>query len=385
LQSIFYKNGKKNKFYSAEKINHQIHIDISLHIVYMQSKLNHLKIPELKQIAKAYHLKISGKKQDIIDRIKLHILRESKAIQIQKYFRRFFIQSTLRIRGKCVLQRNLCNNQSDPITLEPINEIHPLLFIAINDGHKYYGFNITSLFNLLKQNNKTIINPYNRNKVDFHTIKNILKAYNHTIILNPLLLHNYEDADNNSHNTNEEISRFYLSLGVSRFYYHPVLHNSNQSNNPDYQKICSFRKLSMEQRIQNLFTEFDRLGNYTQSSWFSNLTTRNYPRFYRCLKDIWQQRANLSHSMKSKICHLYDPFLERIFSNRFVVSRELPLDNERILNKVKLSCICSMETLTFTGIDEEHCKLGALYCLMALTSVSQSARIALPWLYDSIS
>jgi hypothetical protein len=44
-----------------------------------------------------------------------------------------------------------------------------------------------------------------------------------------------------------------------------------------------------------------------------------------------------------------------------------------------------METLTFTGIDEEHCKLGALYCLMALTSVSQSARIALPWLYDSIS
>ena len=78
------------------------------------------------------------------------------------------------------------------------------------------------------------------------------------------------------------------------------------------------------------------------------------------------------------------PSLERIF-NRFVVSRELPLDNERILNKVKLSCICSMETLTFTGIDEEHCKLGALYCLMALTSVSQSARISTTVLYDSIS
>ena len=89
--------------------------------------------------------------------------------------------------------------------------------------------------------------------------------------------------------------------------------------------------------------------------------------------------------MKSKICHLYDPFNERIFSNRFIVSRELPLENERMLNKVKLSCICSMETLTFTGIDEEHCKLGVLYCLMALTYVSQSARIALPWLYDSIS
>ena len=88
--------------------------------------------------------------------------------------------------------------------------------------------------------------------------------------------------------------------------------------------------------------------------------------------------------MKNQICQLYDPFQERIFSNRFIVSRELPLENEIVLNKIKLSCICTMETLTFTGIDEEHCKLGALYCLMALTSVSQSARIALPWLYESI-
>lgn len=366
-------------------MNHQIHIDISLKVIYMQNKLNNLKIPELKQIAKTYRLKTSGKKQELIDRIKLHILRESKAIQIQKYFRKFFIQSTLRIRSECVLRRNLCNNQSDPITLEPLNEIHPLLFMAIYDGHKYYGFNITSLFDLLRKNNKSIINPYNRCKVDFNTIKNILKAYHHTIILNPLLLHDFEDSNNNDSNTNEEISHFYLSLGVSRFYYHPVLHNSNQSSNPDYQRICNFRTLSMEQRIQNLFNEFDRLGNYTQASWFSNLTTRNYPRFYRCLKDIWQQRANLSNAMKSKICHLYDPFNERIFSNRFIVSRELPLENERMLNKVKLSCICSMETLTFTGIDEEHCKLGVLYCLMALTYVSQSARIALPWLYDSIS
>ena len=350
----------------------------------MQDKLNNLKIPELKLIAKTYHLKKSGKKQELIERIKTHILRESKAIQIQKYFRKFFVQNTLRIRTPGVLKRDICTNKSDPITLEPLNEIHPLLFMGIYDGNKYYGFNITSLFDLVKKNKKAIINPYNRNKLDFPTIKNILQAYHHTIIMNPILLHDYEESNDDNNVVNEELTQYYLSLGVSRFYFRPVLYNSNLSTSSVYSKICSLRNLTMEQRIQNLFTEFDRLGNYTQASWFSNLTTRGFPRFYRCLKDIWQQRANLSNTIKVQICQLYDPFQERIFSNRFVVSRELPLENERILNKVKLSCICSMEALTFTGTDEEHCKLGAIYCLMALTSVSQSARIAMPWLYESI-
>ena len=350
----------------------------------MQDKLNTLKISELKIIAKTYHLKKSGKKQELIERIKNHILRESKAIQIQKYFRKYFVQNTLRIRTQGALKRSICTNNSDPITLEPLNEIHPLLFMGIYDGNKHYGFNITSLFDLVKKNKKAIINPYNRNKLDFQTIKNILDAYHHTIIINPILLHNHEEQNNDTILINEELTQFYLSLNVSRFYFRPVLYNANLSSSSVYTKICNFRDLTMEQRIQNLFTEFDRLGNYTQASWFSNLTTRAFPRFYRCLKDIWQQRANLSNTIKMQICHLYDPFQERIFSNTFNVSRELPLENERILNKVKLSCICSMEALTFTGIDEEHCKLGALYCLMALTSVSQSARITMPWLYESI-
>ena len=350
----------------------------------MQDKLNTLKISELKIIAKTYHLKKSGKKQELIERIKNHILRESKAIQIQKYFRKYFVQNTLRIRTQGALKRSICTNNSDPITLEPLNEIHPLLFMGIYDGNKHYGFNITSLFDLVKKNKKAIINPYNRNKLDFQTIKNILDAYHHTIIINPILLHNHEEQNNDTILINEELTQFYLSLNVSRFYFRPVLYNANLSSSSVYTKICNFRNLTMEQRIQSLFTEFDRLGNYTQASWFSNLTTRAFPRFYRCLKDIWQQRANLSNTIKMQICHLYDPFQERIFSNTFNVSRELPLENERILNKVKLSCICSMEALTFTGIDEEHCKLGALYCLMALTSVSQSARITMPWLYESI-
>ena len=57
----------------------------------MQDKLNNLKVSELKLIAKTYYLKKSGKKNDLIERIKNHILRESKAIQIQKYFMKLFV------------------------------------------------------------------------------------------------------------------------------------------------------------------------------------------------------------------------------------------------------------------------------------------------------
>jgi hypothetical protein len=43
-----------------------------------------------------------------------------------------------------------------------------------------------------------------------------------------------------------------------------------------------------------------------------------------------------------------------------------------------------MENLIYSGIDEEYRKIGALHVLSALTLVSSPARIAMPWLYESI-
>jgi hypothetical protein len=40
--------------------------------------------------------------------------------------------------------------------------------------------------------------------------------------------------------------------------------------------------------------------------------------------------------------------------------------------------------MVFTGIDIEYRKIGALHVLSALTTVNLEARLAMPWLYDSV-
>jgi hypothetical protein len=41
------------------------------------------------------------------------------------------------------------------------------------------------------------------------------------------------------------------------------------------------------------------------------------------------------------------------------------------------------ETLIYSGIDDEHKQLGAMYFLTGITIVSQSARNQMPWLYEN--
>ena len=43
-----------------------------------------------------------------------------------------------------------------------------------------------------------------------------------------------------------------------------------------------------------------------------------------------------------------------------------------------------MEDMVYTGVDIEFKTLGAIHALSVLTLVSHEARIALPWLYESL-
>jgi hypothetical protein len=50
-----------------------------------------------------------------------------------------------------------------------------------------------------------------------------------------------------------------------------------------------------------------------------------------------------------------------------------------------LACLTVIENLVYSGIDEDHKKLGTLHALSGLTMVSHDARQAMPWLYDSVA
>jgi hypothetical protein len=141
--------------------------------------------------------------------------------------------------------------------------------------------------------------------------------------------------------------------------------------------LTEIRRRPVLQRIQTLFMEMDQLGNYTHAIWFTSLERRDYVRLFRMMYDIWMFRGQLSRETRSCICILGDPFFE--------VHRERIQLHDASTEILRDTCLQVMENMVNCGIDDEYKKIGALYVLTALTTVSMSARIALPWLYESIN
>jgi hypothetical protein len=122
--------------------------------------------------------------------------------------------------------------------------------------------------------------------------------------------------------------------------------------------------------------EMDRLGNYTQISWFTNLERNDYVRLYRAIYEIWYFRGELTYSLRNSICPFHEPF------NAIFVR---PLYNSNItLEQIKLGCLIVMENMVYSGTDLNFRQIGTFHALSGLTLVSPGAREAMPWLYDSV-
>jgi hypothetical protein len=405
--------------------------------------LKKYKLPELKTIVKKYKLRITGNKDDLIDRIETLFSKMKNAEIIQKRFRGWIVRYSFILNGEIIKNRSLYVNDSDFVTLEPLDEIPRELFYSYKDAKNfYYGFNITSLIQMMKTKGK-LTNPYNRESFDKKTLNNMISLYNIIQLIypehrdntnkvkltvccnnnanilrnldnNPLhrnisqrLMETYNNQDgqhdytflhriisnqprrltmndienavnlNNNNNTIQTANNNPIS---TRYYEPRVFNQSILSNNilrDNYNKIIEMRRKPIETRIQELFMEIDQLGNYTQSAWFSNLQRHEYIVLYRNLYDIWSFRGQLSNEIKNNICPLFDPFTE-IFTQ--------PIYQNHILEEqIKSACLTIIENLVYSGIDEDHRKIGTLHALTALTLVSRNARNAMPWLYESVA
>jgi hypothetical protein len=149
--------------------------------------------------------------------------------------------------------------------------------------------------------------------------------------------------------------------------------------NYEYETMLNFirntRSNTILERSRLLFVEIDQLGNYSNLEWFTNLDRRGYIRYFRILRDIWIYRAQIPSTIKFKICPLWDPFLILTDVHRL---------NELSIEQLQGICLSVMEDMVYTGVDVEFKTLGAIHALSVLTIVSHEARIALPWLYESL-
>ena len=295
-------------------------------------------IPQLKIIAKNYKLKISGNKKDITKRITNYFLSEKYIILLQRFSRGYLQRKLNYLHGPAIMNRNLCTNDNDFYSLDPLNEISYHQFFSFRDEDGFiYGFELSSIYNLFRENNYfDVENPYNRKIMDNKIFVRICNIVNLSKLFN-----------------------IYIELSIEK-------------EEPD---ICIEKALEL--RSLGLFQFINRLGNYSSNEWFLSLSNTKLIRFVRELEDIWDYRASIITQNKIRICPPYgNPFRGINILNLVYIEDSI---------KLKIFVLKIMENFVYPGRDETYQNLGAMYVLGALTIVNDNAANSLPWLYESFA
>lgn len=294
---------------------------------------------QLKIIAHNYKLKKSGNKNELTSRIYSFLYFSSFIIKIQKTFRGSLVRKYILLHGPAAMNRKICTNTDDFITMEPLEEIKFHNFISYKDVDNFvYGFDISSLYNLFlkAKDRENIPNPYNRNNIHDDVFKSLKKIIRLCKIFEIKLNLIYEDD---------------------------TLHVSNEK--------------AIELRTLALFQNIDALGNYSNPAWFLSLNKKELIKYLRELHDIWIHRAQLTDEIKKKICPpIGDPF--RNLSVSYI-------SNEQNISNARKAILEVLEKFVNSGIDADNRTLGAYYVLGALTLVNEDAATSLPWLFQSLN
>ena len=334
-----------------------------------KTDLTKYKITQLKLILKSLRIKTSGTKPELILRISEHFKKCSNIVKIQKVFRGYMLRMSMNLRGEGFKDKTKCVNENDFYSLDPLKEIPLEYFCSFTCGKFTYGCSIISLLHLMKT--ATVIkNPYNRDYIPLEVVQNIFKLYKLIEII-------YGLPDDAPKVNSKSVIVMYKNMNENHRLRVNVLPNLTNDIFLERQlKLRTMRAKPFITRVRELFMEIDHLGNYTQSEWFFNLEHRDYIRLFRTLHDIWTYRGHLSREMKQMICIIDDPFHEFHRERIYLIDASIEF--------VREMCLKIFECMVYGGIDDEYRKIGTLHALTALTIVSNGARNALPWLYESL-
>lgn len=292
-------------------------------------------IEQLKLIAKKYNLIKSGNKNELIFRIFSFLYLSSHIVKIQKVFRGLLVKQYNYLHGPAAINRKICTNSTDFITMEPIEEIHFHQFISYKDIDGFiYGFDITSLYNTMLKGDKDNKNPYNRNLIPNYMVKHIKKIIRLSKIL-----------------------RIHINLIID-----------NSVPNISDEKVIELRTLS-------LFQNINALGNFANPQWFLSLNKDELIILIKELLDIWNFRAQLTIESKYEICPFGNPFRHFHFDSIYP---------EQNINNIRKLVLKVLENFVNTGVDKDSKTLGAYYVLGVLTLVNPDAATSLPWLFQSV-
>ena len=292
-------------------------------------------LPQLKKICKKHKIKVSGKKDELKQRIYNHMRCDYYSIFIQKIARKILVKNYLALHGPGFYNIARCTNDCDFATLDDITEIPYTQFFSFEDEDKFiYVFDILSIYNLYMKNKTKPTNPFSTKIMDDSVHTNMMNFIRYSKLLGIKINIDYDT----------------------------------------FEELDDVKRLDM--RILNLFQNMDSLGNYTDMTWFTSLNRNKLIKFVRELHDIWHFRASLSSETKREIC---PPFC-----NPFISVHIHYIHNYSFL-LIKKLLVTIMEEFVNKGIDNNSKTLGCYYVLSCLTLVNSSAAETLPWLYESVN
>ena len=298
------------------------------------------KIDELKKLCTKYKISKGGNKDELTKRLYDYCKNSAGPLKIQKVFRGFLNRKLHKLQGPALMNRKICTNDMDFFTMDDMIEIPATQFYSYRDNDNFvYGFDIVSLYNLIKKEGMHAKNPYNRNEFGNKVKENVTNM-----------------------------------IRISKILKIPVdIDIKNEVMDPAKR---------MELKILELFQTMNSYGNYANSEWFSQLPRNLHIRFARELVDIWNYRALLTMAKKQEICPPHGtPFLGTPYFTNVVNNNVLNNLSNETLMKYNVQII---ENLVKSAVDIDNKMLGTFYVLSALTLVSQQARDAMPWLYEAV-
>jgi len=337
-------------------------------------------------------IKTTGTKVEMKQNIYNFYNQTFYCIKIQLKFKSHLYRKMAMLRGPALKNRELCINETDFYTLDPIREIPDTQFYSYEEmcGEKVccYGFDIASICNLILNDNGVdsvanlnhrliwteSSNPYNRSVIPHNITRNILKIIKLDRILNGKKENDNGKKKNNkktlaSNNNNTSI----VEGGEGTF-------GSNGNIVIELPQDTLTPQQRYRQNVLQLFQNINLLGHYSEHDWFLHLTYQQHITFLRELMDIWNYRAELSYNARAAIYPPHgNPFPQHItgwLTHQFYAY--LTVENIISIN------MTIIERLTTTAMQESDRCLGANFVLCALTLVSIPAREALPWLYQSV-
>jgi len=373
------------------------------------------KVAELKEMCAIIQrdfdykkVKLSGTKGELRQSVYNFYHHTLHCIKIQLKFHSFLRRKLNNLRGPALNNREICINETDFYSLDPIRDIPNQQFfsyeeIAKEEGNSkkscYYGFDIASIYNLILSDNgveneyalsRRLIfnesnNPYNRNKIMPNVVRDILKIIKLDRILNRkrVITKNKKmtknqmmnnNVNNNNNNNYEYDNNNYVAENDNN----NAIMGSGMNIALPQDVLTPHQRF--RQHVLRLFQTINALGHYSDLEWFIALTYEQHITFLRELIDIWNYRAELSPQARRTIYPPYgDPFPHYVLgwvTHQFYIY----LSPENIIN-INLTVI---ERFITSAVSEADRCLGSNFILCALTLVSIPAREALPWLYQSV-